>query len=507
MLIILDGFGEGRPEPTNAVFAAKTPFIDSLKASYPKTLLEPGGAVVGLLPGQTGSSDVGHNTIGSGQVVRQPAKIIADAVKDGSFFQNEELLNAINYAKQNNSNLHLFGMGADSYVHALLDYLYALLNLCQRENFPGERVFLHLAADGRDNPQHSGIDFFQQVQNKCDEFKVGRIATMFGRILLDRGQNWNRTEELFDVLTDAKLNFVTSWQNYFKQNYEKEVTDEFLPPISLGDENGIFPRISAKDAVINFNYRADRERQITAALAEPDFAEFTRKKNLENLYYVGFISYSPELTHARAAFSEEHATVCLSEIFEKNGLKHFHASGQEKYIFVTYNFNKAQNLNLPYEVDSKADQTKEVELFDQNPEMSAPNLTKILQKELEKGAQDVYVINYENCDQVGHTGNLPAAIQAVESVEKSLSQVIPLALGKGFEIIITADHGNADIMVDENGDPHTAHTHNKVPFLIVSKDRKFNLRSEGSLADVAPTVLNLLNLEIPSKMTGKSLII
>jgi len=507
MLIILDGFGEGKPEPTNAIFAAKTPFIDLLKNKYPWTTLEPGGAEVGLLNGQTGSSDVGHNTIGSGQVVRQPAKIIADAITDNTFFKNKELLAAIQHAKQNNSNLHLFGIGADSYVHALLDYLYALLNLCHREKFPGNKVLLHLAADGRDNPPHSGIDFFQKIQKQCDQYKVGKIASMFGRILLDRGQNWERTEKVYDLLTDPNQKFTKDWHNYFDQSYQKGTSDEMLGPIALGDEAGIYPRIKSNDAIINFNYRADRERQITAALSGVDFNEFTRKQKLENIYYVGFISYSPLLKSAHAAFSEEHATICLSEILEKNNFKHLHISGQEKFIFVTYNFNKAENLNLAHETDVKAPQTHEVETFDKNPEMSAPNLTKSLMKELNKDEQDVYIINYENCDQVGHTGDLHAAIQAVEAVDKSLSQVIPLAQEKGFQVIITADHGNADIMVDENGNPHTAHTHNKVPFLVISPQENIKLRSDGTLADVSPTVLTLLDLPVPSAMTGKNLII
>lgn len=510
MLLILDGFGEGKPVSTNAIYAAKTPFIDKLKKENPWSLLEPGGETVGVLPGQFGGSDVGHNTIGTGQVIRQPVKIIYDAIQDKSFFQNEELLKAIHHAKKNNSNLHLLGIGSDSYIHALTDHITALLELCEKEKFSGDRVFLHLARDGRDSPRNSAFDFFTKIENECEKRKIGKIASMFGRYLLDRGLNWKRTEKLYNLLVNGnEAIFTKDWKKTLQIDYKNEVWDENSSPVMVENKNGEFSRIAKNDAVINFTYRADRERQITKALTEINFQDFERKDFPENLYYVGFITYSPELKFAHTAFKEESSKICLSEILEKNGYKQLHVAGNEKFIFVTYNFNRCKltkNLDLKNEIDSEMTQTKKVETFDKNPEMSAPNLTKYLLENLEKDEEDIYVVNYENCDQVGHTGNLPAAIKAVEAVEKGLSQVIPKALEKGFEIIITADHGNADVMVDENGEPHTAHSHNKVPCIFVSNQLKNKTLIDGTLADLAPTILDLLNIEKPKVMIGKSLL-
>ncbi len=530
MLIILDGFGEGKKESTNAIYAANTPFIDSLKENHSWSLLEPGGETVGVLPGQTGGSDVGHNTIGAGRVIRQPIKIIYDSIQDKSFFGNKDLVSAINHAKKNNSNLHLLGIGADSFIHSHTQFIYALLDLCEKENFSGDKVFLHLAADGRDNPMDSSLGFFTEIENKCKEKRIGKIASLFGRFYLDRGENWDRTEKLYNLLTDKNQKFISDWKSYFKENYRKNISDELLDPIAIGNEDGILPRIKNNDAVINFNYRADRERQITEVLTEGNFKEFDRNvdipdlvqeskitkeldsrirgngnNGLNNLYYVGFIQYSPKLKNAHYAFEEEQANICLSEIIDQAGINQMHVAGREKIIFVTYNLNRCENLNLETESDATAPQTKEVRTFDLNPEMSAPNLTKILLDELERDKQDVYVVNYENCDQVGHTGNLKAAITAVEAVDKSLSQVIPKALEKGFEIIITADHGNADVMVDENGNPHTAHSHNKVPCIFVSNKRKVKIK-DGVLSDIAPTFLNILGIDAHEEMTGKCLI-
>ncbi|HPO06054.1 MAG TPA: 2,3-bisphosphoglycerate-independent phosphoglycerate mutase, partial [Candidatus Gracilibacteria bacterium] len=425
MLIVLDGFGEGKPDlKTNAIYAAKTPFIDSLKRKYPWTTLDAGGASVGVLPGQTGGSDVGHNTIGSGRVIRQPIKIIYDAIEDHSFFQNDQLLAAINHAKQNNSNLHLMGIGSNSYIHSYLPFLYAILDLINRQQFPGNRVFLHLMMDGRDNPPQSGIDFFRQIQDQCDIKEVGKIASMIGRFYLDRGKNWERTAKLYELLTKKDQTFKESPEDYLLESYQTGVTDEFLEPQAFGEEE-ILPRIADNDAVINFCYRADRQRQITQAITDPYFTNFARK-NLYNLFYVGMIPYSNDLKQAKHAFEEEQAKICLAEVIDQAGLRQMHIAGREKIIFVTYNLNRCQDLKLNTETDLTAPQTKEVETFDFNPEMSAPELAKSIKTSLEQDPQDVYIINFENCDQVGHTGNFAATVQAVEAVDQALSEFLPL---------------------------------------------------------------------------------
>ena len=505
MLIILDGFGEGKPEATNAIYAANTPYIDKLKGKHSWSLVEPGGEAVGVLPWQTGGSDIGHNTIGSGRICRQPVKIIYDALQDKSIYTNDKLLEAYEHVKQTGGNLHLFGIGADSMIHAYNPFTIALLDIAKQQNIDGDKVFLHLCSDGRDNPPKSAINFYQVLQDACNERGVGHIASTIGRINLDRGKNWARTEKIYKLLTDSQQEFQTSWQDYLQSQYDKGINDEFGEAMAFGDKNGIFPRIQDGDAVINFCYRADRERQVTAALTEDIFEEFERPNHPKNLHYTGFIQYSPEYKNANYVFDEEQADLCMSEVIDQAGLNQYHIAGKEKIIFVTYNLNRCKELNLPTETDECAPQTKEVETFDKNPEMSTPNLTKILCEELEKDKQDVYIINYENCDQVGHTGDLEAAIKAVESVDKSLSEVVEKALEKGFEVLITADHGNADVMRDEKGNPHTAHSANKVPAIFVSNKREVKI-VDGELSDIAPTFLSMLGLEVPSVMTGQSLL-
>ena len=505
ILIILDGFGEGEKNNSNAIYLAKTPFIDNLKKNYSTSLLEAGGGAVGVLPGQTGGSDIGHNTIGAGKVVRQAIKVIYDAVQDQTFFKNEKLLKAINHAKKNNSNLHLFGIGADSYIHAYLPFLYSLLDLLVKENFQSSKVFLHLAADGRDNPPQSGLKFFTEIEKECQKRKMGVIASIFGRFYLDRGKNWERTEKIYNLLTDKNQKYISDWKNYFQKNYKNNITDEFFEPIAVGDEE-IFSRIKDNDAVINFCYRADRERQITEALTATSFTNFTRRVDIKNLSYVGFIQYAKFLDKADYAFTEDQASICLSEVLEQNGLRQMHIAGREKIIFVTYNLNRCQDLNLSLETDLIADQTKEVDNFEKNPEMSAPNITKNMLKSLKNKDQDVYIINYENCDQVGHTGNMTATIKAVEAVDKSLSEIIPVALENDFEILITADHGNADQMKDDTGHSQTAHSANKVPCIFISEKNKHFKLKNGELSDIAPTFLKILDIRPPQEMTGKNLL-
>ncbi len=509
MLIILDGWGEGEKVSSNAIWAAKTPFLDSVREKYKWSLLQASGQDVGVLQGQTGGSDVGHFTMGTGQISSQPIKLIDDAVDNGSFFENKNLNAAIDFAQKNNSNLHLVGIGSDSMIHAYTKFLYAILDLCVRKNFSGDKVFLHLATDGRDNSPDSGIPFFTAIEEVCSQKKIGRIASVFGRILLDRGGNWERTKKLFQCLTDENLPTTKNWQSFLQENYDQKIFDQEIPPRSVSDENGVLPRIKNGDAIINFNFRADRERQITSAFTETDFEHFDRPGfDPESVFYVGLIQYSPKLKNAHYAFDEEKPNVCLAEVLEQNGIRQFHSSGTEKFIFITYNFNRTTNTNLSHEIDEKALQTREVKTFDENPEMSAPNLEKIVLRELEENKHDFYVINFENGDQVGHTGDLPATIKAAEIVDSALSRIIPMALKNDFEILITADHGNAEVMLEPDGvTPHTGHTSNPVPFIFISKDRMPKEVKDGGLSDVAPTILHLLGIEKPSTMTGKNLIV
>ncbi len=508
MLIILDGWGEGKKAASNAIYSAQTLFLDKIRKKYKWSLLEASGPAVGVLEGQTGGSDVGHFTMGTGQTSRQPIKLIDDAIENGSFFENKNLKAAIKFAQKNNSNLHLLGIGADSMIHSYTKFLYAILDLCNQQKFPGEKVFLHLATDGRDNPGNSGIKFFTEIERVCSQKESGKIASIFGRILLDRGENWQRTKKLFQCLTDPKFVNIKDWKKFLIQNYDQKIFDQEIPPRVILDKEEVLPRIKNGDAVINFNFRADRERQITSALTDVNFNHFDRLDfDPQTIFYVGLISYSPHLEEAHSAFCEEKPNICLSGILEKNGVQQFHTSGTEKFIFITYNFNRTSEIKFSHEIDEKALQTKEVETFDKNPEMSAPNLEKIILRELEKDKNDFYVINFENGDQVGHTGDLAAAIEAAEVVDAALSKVVPMALKNNFEILITADHGNAEVMLEADGiTPHTHHTSNPVPFIFISEKRMPKKIKNGKLSDVAPTILTLFNLEIPKSMTGKNLI-
>jgi len=370
------------------------------------------------------------------------------------------------------------------------------LDLINRQQFPGDKVFLHLMMDGRDNPPQSGIDFLRQIQDQCEIKEVGKVASIIGRFYLDRGKNWDRTAKLYELLTNKNQLFKESPEDYLLESYQKGVTDEFLDPQAFGSEE-IFPRISDNDAVINFCYRADRQRQITQAITDPYFTNFARK-NLNNIFYVGMIPYANDLKYAKFAFEEEQAKVCLAEIIDQAGLRQLHIAGREKIIFVTYNLNRCQELKLASETDLTAPQTKEVETFDFNPEMSAPELAKSLKTSLLEDPQDVYIINFENCDQVGHTGNFAATVQAVEAVDQALSEFLPMAIEKGYAVLITADHGNADQMIDEQGNPQTAHSANPVPAILINTH--VAAKDLHTLKDVAPNFLRMIGLPIPAEM-------
>jgi 2,3-bisphosphoglycerate-independent phosphoglycerate mutase len=506
MLIILDGFGEGEKDmKKNAVYAASTPYIDNLKKVHPWSTLETGGASVGVLPGQAGGSDIGHNTIGAGRVIRQPIKIIYDAIKDKTFFSNLKLLESIEYAKKNNSYIHLFGIGSDSSLHAHTHFIYALLDLLKQEEFPGEKVFLHLVSDGRDTPPQSAIDYFDRIEAECNKREIGKIASVVGRFYLDRGGIWKRTKVIYDLLTSPLQKYKNNWKDYIRSQYKKGTNDQFVEPMAFGSMQKIYPRITHNDVCINFNFRADRERQITESLKKENFTHFERQHYPENLYYIGMIQYSPDFQNVYHAFEQEKSNICLSEVISQKKLKQMHIAGKEKIIFIHYNLNGCQETEIEGEVNITVPQTKEVDDFEKNPEMSAPNLTKAMMKSLKEDIQDVYIINYENCDQVGHTGDFNAAIKAVESVDTSLSSIIPEALKKGFEVIVTADHGNADEMIYKDGTPHMAHSHNPVPCIFISEKRQASIKN-GTLADIAPTILNMLNIPSPKDFTGKSLI-
>ena len=506
MLIILDGFGEGEKDiKKNAIYSANTPYIDSIKKAHPWSTLNTGGASVGVLPEQAGGSDIGHNTIGAGRVIRQPIKIIHDAIKDTTFFSNTKLIQSIEHAKTHNSHIHLFGIGSDSYLHAHTSFIYALLDILKQENFPGEKVFLHLVSDGRDTLPQSAIDYFNTIESECKKRNIGKIASIVGRFYLDRGGIWNRTKKIYNLLTSPDQKYQTNWKSYIQSQYKKGKDDQFLEPMAFGSMQEIYPRIQSNDVCINFNFRADRERQITEALTQKEFPYFHRQHHPKNMYYIGMIEYSSDFNNAHYAFKQEKSDICLSEIISQNHLKQMHIAGKEKIIFIDYNFNGCQEKKIKGEINITVPQTKEVNNFEENPEMSAPNLTKTMMKSLQEDIQDVYIINYENCDQVGHTGNFNAAVKAVEAVDTSLSSIIPEALKKGFEIIITADHGNADEMIYNNGTPHMAHSHNPVPCIFISEQRKVSIKN-GTLADIAPTILHILNIPSPQEFTGQSLL-
>lgn len=497
LLVILDGFGLAEDPSVSAVDQADTPFIDSLFQNNPHSKLSASGENVGLPDGQFGNSEVGHLNIGAGRIVWQELSRINKAIKDGSFFKNEELLTAAEKAKSQNK-IHLMGLFSDGGVHSHNEHLFALLELCKNHGI--DNVNVHAFTDGRDTSPQGGIEYAREFEAKAKEIGVGKLASVVGRYYaMDRDNRWERIKLAYDLLVHGKGEKFNSAEEAFQATYKNDVTDEFIKPVLL--DGSPESRIQKGDVVIFYNIRGDRARQISRALNEKGFDEFDVEKL--DLHYTTFTSYDKTFEFAHVAYPPQDLKNTMGEWISKQGLKQFRIAETEKYPHVTYFFNGG--VETPNEGEDRiVIPSPKVATYDLQPEMSAEKVADTLIEKLSSEEYQFIVLNFANPDMVGHTGVMEAAIKAVETVDKQLKRVIETANAHGYRSLIIADHGNADCMIKEDGSPHTAHTTALVPAIVVNYPENITLR-DGILADVSPTILKLMGLEKPEEMTGSSL--
>ena len=502
MLMILDGFGENPKKEGNAVKLAKTPNIDRLMKEYPNTKIAASGLAVGLPEGQMGNSEVGHTNIGAGRIVYQELTRITKSIENGDFFSNEELVKAMENCKKNNSKLHILGLVSDGGVHSHIRHLFGLLEMAKRRDV--EEVYVHCFLDGRDTPPASAESYIQELEEKMKEKGVGKIATVAGRFYgMDRDKRWNRIQKAYNAMVFGEGNKSTQVINAIESSYQKEVFDEFVEPTVITNGEKPVATIEDGDSVIFFNFRPDRAREITRAIVDKDFNEFETKKM--NTYFVCFTNYDETMPNVHIAFKKEMIKNTLGEIVSKNGGKQLRIAETEKYAHVTFFFNGGEEKQYEGE-DRILVPSPKVETYDMKPEMSAYEVTQKVVEAINSEKYNCIILNYANPDMVGHTGSLSAAIKAVEAVDECVGKVITAIESQKANLIVTADHGNAEQMIDyKTGEPHTAHTTNLVPLILISEKENVKLR-EGKLADIAPTLLELMGLEKPKEMTGESLI-
>jgi len=506
LLMILDGWGINPQTENNAVALANTPNLKTLLREYPHTRIMTSGMAVGLPDGQMGNSEVGHLNIGAGRVVYQDLTRISKSIVDGDFFNNPVLLDCITRTKAVGGSLHLAGLLSDGGVHSHNTHLYGLLELAKRERL--KDVFIHCFMDGRDTPPKSGADYLDQLEAEIKKIGVGRIATVTGRYYaMDRDNRWDRVEKAYSAIVSGEGNQAGSSAEAISLSYANDKNDEFVLPTVINDNGAPVGLLKDNDGFIFFNFRSDRAREITRALALDDFDGFTRKSRPALSSYVCMTGYDATFG-LPLAFGPEELKNIFSEVVSRAGLKQLRIAETEKYAHVTFFFNGGVEEPYPNEERCLIPSPKEVATYDQKPEMSAYLVTDELEKRIESGLYDVIVLNLANCDMVGHTGILPAAIKAVEAVDDCVGRLVGKVREKGGAVLITADHGNADQMWDdESNGPHTAHTCNPVWLVMVDDSRKdCKLKEGGRLADLAPTMLAMLGLDQPQEMTGQSLI-
>ena len=503
-LIIIDGWGYSEAREGNAIALAQTPSYDELVRQYPHTLLEAHGSRVGLPPGVMGNSEVGHLNIGSGRVIRMDVSLVDHEIETGNFFKNNVLTDAMKSVKNRGRALHLMGLTSDGQVHSSLTHLYALLIMARDHGL--DRVFIHCFLDGRDTPPSSGTDYISTLQRKVDEIGCGRIATIIGRYYaMDRDKRWERTKRAYDLLVHAVGRHVTDPVAAIRESYFAGTTDEFLEPLVVVNESGDpVGAIENDDTVVFFNFRPDRARQLTRALALPDFNEFPVSER-PRIGFVCFTRYDSTF-NLPVAFPPRHHRKVLAEVWAQLAVRNYRLAETEKYAHVTYFFNGGVEKEYAHEKRLLVPSPK-IATYDLQPEMSAFKVTDKVLHAIEEAETDVFVINFANPDMVGHTGKLDKTIEACQFVDTCLGWISKAIHQARGTTIITADHGNAEQMIDPlTGSPHTAHTTNPVPFHLIDDDMKgLELRSGGALEDVAPTMLAIMGFEKPTEMTGRDL--
>ena len=496
-LIIMDGFGLTQPGPGNAVSLANTPVLDRLWADHAHTTLSASGLDVGLPEGQMGNSEVGHTNIGAGRVVFQDLPRISKSIQDGTFFENPAYIHAMDACREHDSALHLMGLLSDGGVHSHLDHLFALMHMARDRGL--EKVYIHAFLDGRDVSPTSGADFVARTVEKCRELGVGKIATVMGRFYaMDRDKRWDRVEAAYDAMVygeGAAVNPVPVAA--VKDAYANGVTDEFVEPV-ICDPDGT---VSDNDSVIFFNFRPDRAREITRAFVDPEFSGFTRQ--YFPVTFVCTTEYDATMPHVEVAYPRLSVRNGLGEYLSSMGLTQLRIAETEKYAHVTFFFNGGVETQFPGE-DRVLVPSPKVATYDLQPEMSAEEVADKCVERIESGAYDVIILNFANCDMVGHTGVFDAAVKAVETVDACVGRVVDATMKMGGIAMITADHGNAEVMTQPDGSPMTAHTTNPVPFILCGAGTELR---RGRLADIAPTILDVMGLAVPEEMDGRTLIV
>lgn len=505
VLLVLDGWGINTSREGNAIASAKTPVYTRVMREYPHAVLQASGEAVGLPEGQMGNSEVGHLNLGAGRIVYQDSTRISKAIRDGEFFHNRVLLSAMETVKKSGANLHLMGLLSDGGVHSRMDHILAMFDMVKAQGI--KNVFFHAFLDGRDTPPSSAIQYITQLEDHLARIGVGRIASVSGRYYaMDRDKRWERIQKAYEALVMGEGMRKHSALDAVQESYEHHKTDEFVLPTVLLDEktNKSVATIRDNDAVIFCNFRSDRAREITRALTDPEFTDFTRPHVPKLASFVCLTTYD-ETFDLPVAFGPIRLTHILGEVLSESKIQQLRIAETEKYAHVTFFFNGGEEPPFPLEDRVLVPSPRDVPTYDKKPEMSAREITDKLVEQIASRHYGFILANYANPDMVGHTGVIDATIKAVEVIDECLGRVLTAAREEGMVVLITADHGNAEIMLDPStGQPHTAHTTDPVPFIIVQKN--IQLRDAGILADVAPTVLDLMGVSIPAEMTGKSLI-
>jgi 2,3-bisphosphoglycerate-independent phosphoglycerate mutase len=501
ILIIMDGWGLGKVASADAIQNAKTPFVSSLYSKYPNTTLITCGEAVGLPDGQMGNSEVGHLNLGAGRIVYQELQRINVAIRDGSFAKNEVLLNAIRFAKENSKPLHLLGLVSDGGVHSHINHLKSIIDVCKKEDLSD--VFVHAFTDGRDCDPRSGLGFIKDLQDHLNN-SVGKIASVSGRYYaMDRDKRWERIKLAYDALVKGIGEKATDAIAAVENSYSKNVTDEFIKPtVVVAEDQKPLAIIKDGDVALCFNFRTDRCREITQVLTQMDLPDQGMKKL--SLHYTTMSEYDQTYKDVNVVFDSDNLNNTLGEILEQHGLKQIRIAETEKYPHVSFFFSGGREK--PFDGEKRIMiASPKVATYDLKPEMSAYEVTDALLPEIKNKTADFICLNYANADMVGHTGVWEAAIKAVETVDNCVGQIVTAGLENGYTIFLTADHGNSDYMINEDGSPNTAHTMNPVPFFLIDKEWRGKIKP-GKLGDIAPTILTMMQLPIPKEMTGEILI-
>ena len=501
ILAILDGWGLGLDPKVSAIAQANTPFIDSCLQKYPHSKLEASGLAVGLPAGQMGNSEVGHMNLGAGRVIFQNLVKLNMAVENKTLGNEQEILAAFKYAKDNHKKIHFIGLVSDGGVHSHVNHLKGLLEAA--DDYGLENVFVHAFTDGRDCDPHSGKGFIQDLIEFMDT-KTGKLATIVGRYYaMDRDKRWERVRIAYDAMVNGIGLATNNPVGAIQKSYEEDITDEFLKPIICTQDGMPVAKIEANDVVFCFNFRTDRGREITMALSQEDFPDYEMHKL--PLYYVTLTNYDKTFHNVKVVYDENIITHTMGQILEENNKIQIRIAETEKYPHVTFFFSGGREEEFKGERRILCPSPKDVPTYDFKPEMSAYDITNAIVPELEKGSADFICLNFANTDMVGHTGVFQAAVQAAETVDKCIEKVATTAYNHGYAVFILADHGNSDVMVNPDGSPNTQHSTNLVPFIVMDKDHTWNVK-DGKLGDVAPTILKVMGVNIPEEMTGDILV-